>query len=165
MEDFDKYYEILGLTPDATEDEIKKAFRDLSLVWHPDRFRNNPRLAKKAEEKIKEINIAYKKLKTSYFDVHNIYTTETAHDKTNSSKVNNQSSRSSITYNYYAIAGFIIGCLSLMIIWISPLGILFSSIGLIRLHDYNDNNLGEKCGKIGLFTSIMGMIMLLFWIQ
>ncbi|HDS09359.1 MAG TPA: molecular chaperone DnaJ, partial [Firmicutes bacterium] len=49
------YYEILGVNRDATQDDIKKAFRKLSLKFHPDR---NPGNAE-AEEKYKEISEAY----------------------------------------------------------------------------------------------------------
>ncbi len=56
------YYSVFGLQPGASPKEIKQAYRDLVLVWHPDRFPNNHRLQKIAEEKIKEINTAYDKL-------------------------------------------------------------------------------------------------------
>lgn len=49
------YYKILGVNREATQDEIKKAFRQLALKYHPDR---NPG-DKESEEKFKEINEAY----------------------------------------------------------------------------------------------------------
>ncbi|HEX7176170.1 MAG TPA: DnaJ domain-containing protein, partial [Pyrinomonadaceae bacterium] len=55
----EKYYGVLGLKPDASEQEVKNAYRDLAKVWHPDRFAHDPRLQQKAQEKLKEINEAY----------------------------------------------------------------------------------------------------------
>jgi molecular chaperone DnaJ len=52
------YYEILGVNRDANEQEIKKAFRKLSLAHHPDRNPDN----KDAEEQFKTINEAYQVL-------------------------------------------------------------------------------------------------------
>ena len=43
----------------ASQQDIRDAHRDLSKVWHPDRFNHEPRLRSKAEEKLKEINAAY----------------------------------------------------------------------------------------------------------
>ncbi|MBW4537800.1 MAG: GUN4 domain-containing protein [Myxacorys chilensis ATA2-1-KO14] len=64
MGDATRYYQILELEPEATQTEIKQAYRDLILVWHPDRFCDHPRLQQKAEDKIKQINAAYSFLKT-----------------------------------------------------------------------------------------------------
>ena len=58
--------EILGLKPNAPEEEVNQAYRDLAKIWHPDRFVGNPRLQKKAEEKLKEINAAYEYIKSFY---------------------------------------------------------------------------------------------------
>lgn len=51
-------YEVLGVSPDADDNEIKKAYRELARKYHPDNYQNNP-LADLAEEKMKEINEAY----------------------------------------------------------------------------------------------------------
>lgn len=63
----------LELEPGATEDDIKKAWRDLTKVWHPDRFGNDPELRDRAEQKLKEINTAYERLRRR------AYTTGQAH--------------------------------------------------------------------------------------
>ena len=51
-------YSVLGVSPNASDDEIKKAYRELARKYHPDNYQNNP-LAALAEEKMKEINEAY----------------------------------------------------------------------------------------------------------
>jgi len=51
-------YDILGVAKDATDDQIKKAYRQLSKKYHPDLNRDNP----EAEDKFKEINAAYEVL-------------------------------------------------------------------------------------------------------
>jgi ribosomal protein L34E len=62
-----RFFEIFGLKPQATVEELKQAYRDLVNVWHPDRFSNNSRLQQKAEEKLKEINAAYEYIKSSCY--------------------------------------------------------------------------------------------------
>ena len=51
-------YKILGILPNASDDEVKKAYRSLAKKYHPDRYVDSP-LAKEASEKMKEINAAY----------------------------------------------------------------------------------------------------------
>lgn len=55
-------YELLGVEPGASVAELKAAHRDMAKVWHPDRFANDERLQKKAQDKLKEINEAYELL-------------------------------------------------------------------------------------------------------
>ena len=45
--------EHLDLTTDATEADVKRSYKDLARIWHPDRFQSDERLEKKAEEQKK----------------------------------------------------------------------------------------------------------------
>ena len=51
-------YRVLGVSPNATDDEIKAAYRELAKKYHPDHYTDSP-LADLAGEKMKEINEAY----------------------------------------------------------------------------------------------------------
>ena len=51
-------YQVLGVSPNASDDEIKKAYRSLSRKYHPDANVNNPN-KEAAEEKFKEVQQAY----------------------------------------------------------------------------------------------------------
>ena len=51
-------YKVLGVSPSATDEEIKQAYRQLAKKYHPDQYAGNP-LQDVADEKMKEINEAY----------------------------------------------------------------------------------------------------------
>ena len=51
-------YQILGVSQNASEDDIKKAYKELVKKYHPDQYQDNP-LSDVAEEKMAEINTAY----------------------------------------------------------------------------------------------------------
>lgn len=51
-------YSVLGVEPTASDEDIKRAYRELARKYHPDNYQNNP-LADLAEEKMKAVNEAY----------------------------------------------------------------------------------------------------------
>ena len=56
------YYHVLGLTEEASPQEIKAAFKRLAVKYHPDKHPNRPEM----EEKFKEINQAHQVLSDPY---------------------------------------------------------------------------------------------------
>lgn len=58
-----EYYDILEVSPDATDSQIKKAFRKAALLWHPDKHSTaTPEKRKEAEEMFKKVGKAYEVL-------------------------------------------------------------------------------------------------------
>ena len=66
--DIERYYEILEIDPGVSSEGVLQAYKDLVNVWHPDRFSKLPRLRRKAEKKLKEVNEAYEKLQSHLSD-------------------------------------------------------------------------------------------------
>mgnify|MGYP001562909150 CR=1 FL=1 len=58
----DNFYEILEIPESASDSEITRAYKMLIQVWHPDRFTGKSELLKKAEQKAKQINEAFRHL-------------------------------------------------------------------------------------------------------
>lgn len=54
-------YSVLGVSPNASDEEIKQAYRNLARKYHPDKYRDSD-LADLANEKMKEINAAYEEV-------------------------------------------------------------------------------------------------------
>ena len=57
-------YEVLGVKPGASQEEIKSAYRKLVKQYHPDQYVDNP-LKDLAQEKLAEVNKAYDMLKNN----------------------------------------------------------------------------------------------------
>ena len=51
-------YKVLGISPDASDEQVKEAYREMAKKYHPDNYSGSP-LADLADEKMKEINAAY----------------------------------------------------------------------------------------------------------
>ena len=58
----EKYYKILEIHTNATEQDVKQAYLSMVKVWHPDRFPNDIKLQKRQTKKLKEINDAYQRI-------------------------------------------------------------------------------------------------------
>ncbi|MDB6123316.1 MAG: heat shock protein DnaJ domain protein [Pedosphaera sp.] len=68
MDEVSRCYQLLGLEVGSSQEEVKRAYRDLVRVWHPDRFAHDERLRIVAQDKLKEINGAYETLNAKFFN-------------------------------------------------------------------------------------------------
>jgi hypothetical protein len=68
MDEISRCYQVLGLEIGSSQEEVKRAYRDLVRVWHPDRFSHDERLQVVAQDKLKEINGAYETLNAKFFN-------------------------------------------------------------------------------------------------
>ena len=64
-ESIQRCYKILGLSPNASLADVKRAYRSLAKTWHPDRFADNLQRQQQAAEKFKQLNQAYRQIKLS----------------------------------------------------------------------------------------------------
>ena len=58
-------YSILGVSRDATDEEVKNAYRTLARKYHPDNYDDDNPLKELAKEKMQEINAAYDEIQRS----------------------------------------------------------------------------------------------------
>ncbi len=59
-----RYFKTLGLNQNVTAREAKDAYINLVRIWHPDQFSCDPVFKARAEEKLKEINVAYSEVRS-----------------------------------------------------------------------------------------------------
>lgn len=88
-------YEILGVKENASDEEIKRAYRELAKKYHPDQYGDNP-LKNLAEERMRDINEAYDYLTKNKGNSRNNY-------QTSSQNYNNTNSNSSQNPQYQSI--------------------------------------------------------------
>ncbi len=68
MDELSHCYQVLGLEPGSTEEQVNQAYHDLTEVWNPARFAHDEHLRQVAQEKRKKIHGAYELLKASFFE-------------------------------------------------------------------------------------------------
>lgn len=87
-------YEVLGVSPNASKEDVEKAYRKLIREYHPDQYGDNP-LKKLAEEKLQEVNEAYDKIKSN--------SSYNSYNNTNSSNTYTNNNNNEFTQVRFAI--------------------------------------------------------------
>lgn len=98
-------YEVLGVKPGASQEEIKKAYRKLVKQYHPDQYKDNP-LQELAQKKMVEINEAYDMLTKNNGDYNSSYSNSN-NSSNYSSNNSNYSNSSSHSQDLFAVRVFI----------------------------------------------------------
>jgi curved DNA-binding protein CbpA len=80
--DIQDCYRILDVGSEATWEDVRRSYRELVRVWHPDRFTHDAALQQKAQEKLRQINVAFERLE-EFFSTKN----ERAKPSSNESEV------------------------------------------------------------------------------
>jgi len=92
-------YKILEVSPNATNEEIKKAYRELSRKYHPDSYVDNP-LSGLAEEKFKEVQEAYDQIMKEREGGYNPYSNASYSQNSYSGGTENDSTELNAVYSY-----------------------------------------------------------------
>ena len=95
-------YEVLGVKPGASQDEIKSAYRKLVKQYHPDQYVDNP-LKDLAEEKLAEVNRAYEMLKNTSGSSNTSYGSSSSYNSSSNTSYNNGGSYGSDVAQYAEI--------------------------------------------------------------
>ena len=98
-------YEVLGVKPGASQEEIKKAYRKLVKQYHPDQYKDNP-LQELAQKKMVEINEAYDMLTKNNGTYNSSYSNSNNYSSYSSNN-SNYSNSSSHPQDLFAIRVFI----------------------------------------------------------
>ncbi|MCR8747269.1 DnaJ domain-containing protein [Romboutsia lituseburensis] len=126
------YYNILGVSKESSEQEIKKAYKELAKKYHPDKHVDND-LAHLAEEKFKEINEAYEYFKKNEYK-HNIYkdnAEDTMYYKSEYKTYSTQQSKDNSKSN--DILNIIFGLLSILFRFCTEIISFFMRLGLFYI--------------------------------
>lgn len=93
-------YEVLGVSPSASDDEVKKAYRQLSRKYHPDANINNPN-KEAAEEKFKQVQQAYDQIMKMRENGGGYYSYQQTNTNSGAQSMHMQAARNYINARHY----------------------------------------------------------------